>query len=675
MIARLKLFLAPPPFADEDDNRIAGILNAILLTFLAAGISLSLLMVLFGNGLTSLALVIATLLLLGCYGLMRRGYLRAAGIFVLLLLILLVVFILYDGAGVHDLAILLLPIIIIIAGLILESRRFAVIVGLIVVAVGFVIVLEEQGLIERAVFTRDTKVLEFAILSIILVITAVTIYLLTQNLKNNLSRAQKSEAQWRSLVKNAPEMITYLQRDGTIDFLNTIMDEPDQNVIGRTVYDFTDFDYHEAVRNAIEQVLMTGESASCETIGIRVTGVRDWFDNRIGAVKQQGEIVGLTMISTNISERHEMEMALEAERDFAQRIIDNMGQGLTMTDENGRFIYANPAYTRITGYTLDDLIGKTPYEFVTVDMHEKLKEQSDVRRIGETSSYPAQIQHVDGNIVPVLITGVPRWQDGMYMGSIAVVTDLTEQTKAENERERLITELEAQNAELERFTYTVSHDLKSPLITIRGFLGVLAQDLERGDDAGVQTAVTYIDNAAETMESLLRDLLDLSRVGRVINAPEATSFATIVAEALRRLSGQIETADAQIVVAEDLPFVLVDRIRMVEVMQNLLDNAIKFSQEQPQPLIEVGTEQQEGETLFFVRDNGVGIPPPYQLKVFGLFERLDNSIEGTGIGLALVKRIIEVHNGRLWLESAGSGQGTTFYFTIPLAAAERGSGS
>ena len=231
----------------------------------------------------------------------------------------------------------------------------------------------------------------------------------------------------------------------------------------------------------------------------------------------------------------------------------------------------------------------------------------------------------------------------------------------------MITELEAQNAELERFTYTVSHDLKSPLITIRGFLGLLTQDLERGNEEGVQTAVQFINNAVETMESLLQDLLALSRVGRVINAPEATSFATIVDEALWRLSGQIDTTGARIDVAEELPVVLVDRVRMIEVMQNLLDNAIKFSQEQAQPLIEVGTKQQEGETLFFVRDNGVGIPLPYQQKVFGLFERLDSSIEGTGIGLALVKRIIEVHNGRLWVESAGEGQGSTFYFTLPLA--------
>jgi len=162
-------------------------------------------------------------------------------------------------------------------------------------------------------------------------------------------------------------------------------------------------------------------------------------------------------------------------------------------------------------------------------------------------------------------------------------------------------------------------------------------------------------------------LLALSRVGRIINPPEETPFATIVEEALLLVSGQIDAHNVRIEVADDLPIVLVDKPRLVEVMQNLLDNAIKFSYQQAQPCIKVGSTLENGEIHFFVQDNGVGIAPQYQNKVFGLFERLDSAIEGTGIGLALVKRIIEVHNGRLWVESAGIGQGATFYFTLPLA--------
>jgi PAS domain S-box-containing protein len=666
MVDRIKSFLAPPTFANEEENRIAGILNAILLTLLTAGIVMTMIMALFGERITTITLFIAVSGLFICYGVMRHGHLQITGILVLLVLIIMVVAILLAGTGVHDPAILLLPIIIIIAGLILDSRMFAVITSIVVLSIGLVILLEVNGYVERAVFTRDSKALEFAIFAVILTITAVTIRLLTQNLKDNLARAQKSEAQWRSLVKNAPEMITYLQRDGTIDFLNTIMDMPDANVIGRTVYDFTHPDYHDALRTVIEQVLTTGESASCETIGIRRSGVQDWFDNRLGPVKQHGEIVGLTMISTNITERREMEIVLESEREFAQHIIDNMGQGLAITDENTRFVYANPAFTQMTGYTVDFLIGKTPFDLVSPAMYAQLEQQHSLRRSGKTSSYTSEIRHMDGHILHVLITGVPYWQDDKFIGSIAVVTDLTEQTETEIERERLISKLEMQNAELEQFTYTVSHDLKSPLITIQGFLGFLQQDLLQGDEEGIQTAMRHISRAVQRMEVLLRDLLELSRIGRVINPPEETLFADIVQESLMILSGQMEAQNVKAVVANNLPLVYVDKPRIVEVMQNLLENAIKFTRNQSSPTVEIGTEQRNEDTLFFVKDNGVGIDSKYQEKIFGLFERLDTSVEGTGIGLALVRRIIEVHNGRLWVESAGIGQGATFYFTLPL---------
>lgn len=672
MVAHLKQFLHPPVFNDEEDNRIARILHVILLTLFFATALMTFAVVSFSSGLTTLVLLIAMGIMALCYGMLRRGHLRLVGITILLLLLGMTISILVVGFGVHDPAILILPIIVIISGLVLTTRLFVLFTGLTVLSVGLIILLEVNGYVKNAVFTQDSKGLEFAIYATILTVTAVTIHLLTQNLKDNLARAQKADAQWRALVKNAPDLITYLQKDGTIVFLNSVMDEPNADVVGQTVYDYTLPAYHEAVRTAIEQVLATGKPTSYESVSMTRFGDQGVYENRIGPVKQQGKIVGLTMISTNISKRREMEIALEAEREFAQRIIDNMGQGLTITDENGCFIYVNPAYTQMTGHTTDSLLGKTPHDVVPNSARAELEKQKIARQKGKTSSYSSVIQHTDGSILHVLITGVPRWQDDKFTGSIAVVTNLTEQMEAEMERERLITELESRNAELERFTYTVSHDLKSPLITIRGFLGVLRQDLESGDEVGVQTAVHHINNAAKTMDSLLRDLLELSRVGRVINPPEETPFASIAAEAMWRVSGQSKARNAQIIVAEMLPLVVVDRPRLIEVMQNLLDNALKYTPKHTEPVIEVGTTERAGETLFFVRDNGQGIPAAYQEKVFGLFERLDPSVEGTGIGLALAKRIIEVHNGRLWVESEGIGQGSTFYFTLPVVDEQNG---
>jgi signal transduction histidine kinase len=168
------------------------------------------------------------------------------------------------------------------------------------------------------------------------------------------------------------------------------------------------------------------------------------------------------------------------------------------------------------------------------------------------------------------------------------------------------------------------------------------------------------------MEHLLSDLLELSRVGRLINSPENVPFEEIVKEALERVRGRIEMNHVHVVVQADLPVIHGDKVRLIEIIQNLLDNAAKFSSEKPEARIEVGAtgmDENHMHTLF-VCDNGIGIEPNFHERIFGLFNKLNPSMEGTGIGLTLVKRIVEVHGGRIWVESE-PGKGTTFYFTLP----------
>jgi PAS domain S-box-containing protein len=242
--------------------------------------------------------------------------------------------------------------------------------------------------------------------------------------------------------------------------------------------------------------------------------------------------------------------------------------------------------------------------------------------------------------------------------------EITERQRVEAERERLIAEQEAKNAEMERFTYTVSHDLKSPLITICGFLGLLEQDARKGNVERMQTDITYIHTAAATMQRLLDELLELSRIGRVVHPPTEIPLSALAHEAVTLVGGQIAARGVQVHIAPDLPVVLGDRQRLLEVLQNLVDNAVKFMGTQHTPRIEIGCRQAKKETVYYVRDNGVGIAPQYHEKVFGLFERLEPEGDCTGVGLALVKRIIEVHGGRIWVESAGQGCGSTFCFTL-----------
>ncbi|MCP3961180.1 MAG: hypothetical protein GY719_25315 [bacterium] len=243
------------------------------------------------------------------------------------------------------------------------------------------------------------------------------------------------------------------------------------------------------------------------------------------------------------------------------------------------------------------------------------------------------------------------------------------------DRERLISELRSRNAELARFNYTVSHDLKNPLVTIKAYVGLVKRDAAAGNAERMIRDIDRIGAAAEHMHQLLEELLELSRVGRSMAKPVDVPMGQLVREAAARYD--TNEGGVEIEIATDLPTVRGDRKRLLEVLHNLLDNAISYMGSQPSPRVEVGTRRtvRDGEvqeTIFYVRDNGAGIEPPYHEKVFGLFERLDAETEGTGIGLALVKRIVEVHGGRVWVESKGRGHGSTFCFTLSDQAASAG---
>ncbi len=250
----------------------------------------------------------------------------------------------------------------------------------------------------------------------------------------------------------------------------------------------------------------------------------------------------------------------------------------------------------------------------------------------------------------------------------AAIKRQMDETALQNEltqRRKLIDELESKNAELERFTYTVSHDLKSPLFTIRGFLGYLEQDAVSGDQERLRNDIQRIVDATDKMQQLLNDLLELSRIGRLMNEPREIDLNQLLSEVTGLLHGQIKQSRAELRIQKNLPTVIGDRQRISEVIQNLLDNAAKFMGDQPQPCIEVGEAGKENDmSVLFVRDNGIGIQEEHIERVFGLFNKLDPKSDGTGIGLALVRRIVEVHGGRIWVESE-IGTGSTFYFTLP----------
>ena len=375
-------------------------------------------------------------------------------------------------------------------------------------------------------------------------------------------------------------------------------------------------------------------------------------------------------LQQQIAVRERIEKVLEGERNLLRTLIDNLPDYVYAKDAEGRFTIANMGVARQFGFSSpNEVIGKSDFDLFPRDLAAQYHiEEQEILRSGQgLHSYEGPT--VDASKPEknrwVSTTKVPLRNDlGEITGFVGLGHDITERKRMEEALQQSSRELQARNDELARFTYTVSHDLKSPLVTIKAFLGYLEQDAGKQDAEGMKKDLEYIYGAADKMGRLLDELLDLARVGRKMNPPEEVPLQVVVKDALDLVAGWIIQRNVEVVVTKEPVMLCGDRSRLVEVFQNLVDNATKFMGDQPKPRVEIGVETAGDESVFFVRDNGMGIDPRYLPKVFGLFEKYDPASKGTGIGLALVKRIVEVHGGKVWVESAGIGKGATFRFTL-----------
>lgn len=384
-----------------------------------------------------------------------------------------------------------------------------------------------------------------------------------------------------------------------------------------------------------------------------------------------------TLATRESSERLAAEAALRESME-RYRLITTVSSDYTfstaMTEEQGlRLNWVAGAFEAITGFTYEDYVARGGW-LAALHPGDAAQNDLDLKTLQQNSPIASELRTLrrDGSVRWVRVYAHPVWDEARQRlkGIYGAVQDISERKAAEAEREALIRELEGRNAELERFTYTVSHDLKSPLITIRGFLGHIELSAIEGRLDAVRADMERVFKATAKMHHLLDDLLQLSRIGRLAKPPVAVPFEAIVRDALDRTHGRLTEHKAVVEVESSLPMVCVDRDRLVEVMQNLIDNAAKFMGDQTDPHLWIGIRDRGTERAFFVRDNGAGIEPQHRERVFNLFDKLDAKSEGTGVGLALVKRIVDVHGGRIWVESAGLGEGSTFLFTLGGPSAE-----
>ncbi len=491
----------------------------------------------------------------------------------------------------------------------------------------------------------------------------------------------------RTVIDNLPDYVYAQDAEGRFVIANLGVarqlgfSSPNE-VIGKSNFDL--FPHELAVRyHADEQEIIRSGKGLYHHEGPAVDASKKEKNRWVSTTKvplrnDLGEVTGFVGLGQDITERKRAEEALRESQALYYSLAEQLPVGVFRKDREGRYVLVNPFFCRLKGMKAEEFLGKTPREVAAAEAAKPgapelatkyaaagMEHHEQIMQTGKSIELDEEYVYADGRKQFLHAIKLPVVDpDGKIIGTQGIQFDITERKLAEEALQKSSKELQERNDELARFTYTASHDLKSPLVTIKAFLGYLEQDTRNQDTAGMKKDLEYIYTAADKMGRLLDELLDLARVGHKMNPPEEVPLQVVVKDALDMVAGWIIQKGVEVVVTKEPIMLCGDRTRLVEVFQNLVDNAIKFMGDQQSPCVEIGVETTGDENVFFVRDNGVGIDPRYQPKVFGLFEKYDPGTKGSGIGLALVKRIVEVHGGKIWVESAGVGKGTTFRFTL-----------
>ncbi|MCA9293848.1 MAG: PAS domain S-box protein [Phycisphaerales bacterium] len=338
---------------------------------------------------------------------------------------------------------------------------------------------------------------------------------------------------------------------------------------------------------------------------------------------------------------------------------------VAITDPKGVITYVNGKFCAISGFARDELLGQThriinskhhPKEFF-VDMWKTIAKGRVWRGEVCNRAKGGSLYWVDTTIVPF------KDAQNKITQYVAIRADITSRKNAEEELRRV-------NEELQQFVYTASHDLKSPLLTIQGFISLLQRDIASGQLDNIAEHANRIERAALRQRRNIDDLLAISRVGRSMDDLQYVNIAGVVQTLIDEMRPQFDQAGVMVQVIEPLPIIQCDAGRVQQALQNLLTNALKYGRrEGVQPCVTISSDTVNGEVRLLVADNGPGIDEKYHDRAFGLFQRLSKEGEGTGVGLAIVKRVAEVHRGRVWIEQTPGG-GATFCMSFPNAAAE-----
>jgi PAS domain S-box-containing protein len=416
---------------------------------------------------------------------------------------------------------------------------------------------------------------------------------------------------------------------------------------------------------AYQEMLVTGK-VEAEARGVRKDGSVFYKQiTMISACNDRGIFNGHHCFMKDITDRKITEAALQESEFKYRQIVELAEEGIWVIDRNTRTTYVNRAMVRMLGYTEAEMLGLSFFDFMDEEAKQDANYKMERRKQGIADKHEFKLKNKNGKDVWTYLSASPVMDDrGNMLSCCALVYNISDRKATEQQLLQLTEDLQRSNEQLEQFAYVASHDLQEPLRAVTSYAQLLAQRYQNNLDDRADKYINYIIGGATRMHQLINDLLAYSRSGRGKEF-EPTDCNITVQKSLSNL--QMAIAETQAAIACDaMPTVMADESQLVQLFQNLIGNAIKFCRHDI-PSIHISVSQQDREWQFSVRDNGIGIAPEYAERIFIIFQRLHSRREydGTGIGLAICKRIVERHGGRIWVDSREA-KGATFYFTIPI---------
>ena len=498
----------------------------------------------------------------------------------------------------------------------------------------------------------------------------------TSDLLATTNALEETKARLETILEKIPVAVVILEPDGKVAFFN---EEVNRQFRKKAAPFDSDSDFlqyptfhpdgrlYATADYPIARTLRTGEPVLNEIIRFeRSDGTIGYANSNAVAVKDiEGKITAVIGLRFEITEQMEAERALQAEQNRLRHILDSLPVGISVIDPNGRPIIMNRV---INDFIRDDpqtSPDKIDYEEVVAylpgsEIPLKATEWpvTQALRKGErVNGEEIELKRKDGSIISILCFAVPIKDEDGNIGGIEAFVDITNQKKAERA-------LAHSNEELQQFAYVASHDLQEPLRMVISYLSLLKKRYRDQLDGQAKDYIDYAVDGGKRMKALIDDLLQYSRVETKVKPSGPVDMNEVASRTLMNLELPIKETGAEIIV-ENLPTVRGDRMQLGQVLQNLVSNAIKFRGE-ARPEVRIGCSLDHEKWVFSVKDNGIGLDMDYASRIFQMFQRLHSNdrYEGTGVGLAIVKKIVERHGGMVWVESQ-LGKGATFFFSIP----------